>query len=85
MYDNYCVDCDRGIPDDYERCYPCNQAHRNEELEISIDGVETTTNKAILVMIEGEGHWLPSSQATADPDGGRVFMPRWLAEDKELI
>lgn len=83
-YDNYCVDCDRPIADDYERCYSCNQTHRAEEIEIPIDGVEAETEKGVLVMVAGEGVWLPQSQVTIDKDGGRAWVPRWLAEDKNL-
>ena len=41
------------------------------------------TEKALLVEIEGEEHWVPKSFARLDPDGS-LEIPKWLAEEKTI-
>lgn len=39
----------------------------------------------LLVMKTGEEVWMPKSQVQIDWDRGTVTLPRWLAEEKELL
>lgn len=83
-FDNYCIDCDKPIREDFQRCYECQQEYRNEELKI--DGkISTETTKGYGGKLKGEGEeivWFPKSVVVyAD---GAFWVPRWLAEEKGL-
>ncbi|MHA1574436.1 MAG: hypothetical protein ACTSX8_10630 [Alphaproteobacteria bacterium] len=88
-FDNTCGDCGDAISDDYDRCYDCNTNHReaqSDELKIKAFEIVAETDKARLVRFEdgllGEKAWLPKSQTTLD--GDYVYVPKWLAEEKEI-
>lgn len=53
-------------------------------LEFVEERVETE-RAYLLVMATGEEVWLPKSQVQIDWDNGKVTMPRWMAEAKELL
>lgn len=57
---------------------------------LDVDEIKRETNKAFLLVIDGEEHWIPKSQI-ADPDeyevGDKnltVSVSEWIAEQKEL-
>jgi len=45
--------------------------------------LESETEKAVLMKINGESVWLPKSQI--DYDNKYVWIPFWLADEKGLI
>ena len=52
---------------------------------ISFEGeIEHETEKAWLLVIDGEKHWLPKSQCEL-VDGGTILVPEWLAMQKGMI
>lgn len=65
-------------------------SHRNEQVEVYVDRVVRQTERAALCLIGNEEVWLPWSQIDEgseierDGDSGVAYIPRWLAEDKEL-
>lgn len=83
-FDNHCVDCDKPIQDQYERCYECSQEHRNALLRVE-GKLSTETAKGFGAKLEGYEDqivWLPKSMV--EYDDGAFWLPRWLAEEKEL-
>ena len=44
-----------------------------------------TARAHLLVMETGEEVWVPKSQIKINWETGEVTMPRWLAEEKELL
>ncbi len=54
-------------------------------VKVSFEEVKHVTDKAYLFIIDAEDIWLPKSQVSIDEDDGVVYVPRWLAEEKELI
>mgnify|MGYP001605071654 FL=1 len=53
--------------------------------------VKRETDKAILVVVEGEEHWIPKGQIDDDSEvwsqkngEGRLVISRWIAEQKGL-
>ena len=83
-WDNNCVDCDKKISDDYERCYDCNEIYNNEELPIVYQELDGENEKCWFVVINKEKVTLPKSQCTLDKESSKVYVPRWLAEKKEI-
>lgn len=63
---------------------------RYDNVEIEVEKLIRQTANAALCLIDGEECWLPWSQInedseiTKDGDSGSVYIPRWLAEEKEL-
>jgi hypothetical protein len=66
----------------------------NERYEdATIEGVTcvSETEKALLCEIEGENYWIPKSQIRDDSEvfeqgtEGKLVIPRWLAEEKNLL
>jgi len=62
------------------------------EVEIDFDEVKATTDKAILVRVGREDHWIPKSQIgeltrskSRFASGGSLTIPEWLAEEKGLV
>lgn len=78
--------------DDFELCYDCNQAEReerNEPVLVRHHGVVAETDLAIRIKTGpsafDEGVWIPKSQIEDDDrEKGEVWIPRWLAKDKGL-
>jgi hypothetical protein len=75
-------DCDDWGPRSYDGLH---------ENDVTVEGRRKgATADAILVEIDGEDHWLPSSQIVVVKSGGRfsdlvhVTMPAWLAEDRGI-
>ncbi len=84
-WDSNCVDCGKAISDDYERCYPCNQEYRGELLRFDYQEVKCDFDLSwVLVMNKSEAV-LPKSQCTIDEPNQKIWIPRWLAETKELL
>lgn len=83
-FDNHCVDCDKPIKGDYERCYDCSQEYRNEPLKIE-GKLSTETAKGFGAKLEGYEDqivWLPKS--VVEYDNQAFWVPRWLAEEKGI-
>ena len=66
-----------------------NDFGETESFEVS--AVKRETDKAILVTIEGEDHWIPKGQIHDDSEcygvesgPGVLIISRWLAEQKGL-
>lgn len=64
-------------------------AEEIKQVEINCD-IRATTDKAYLVYNGSVEAWVPKSLVsdyTEEPDGhiSSVFIPEWLAEDKELV
>ncbi len=60
-----------------------------ESFEVSV--VKRETDRAILVTIEGEDHWIPKGQIHPDSEcysvesgPGTLIISRWLAEQKGI-
>ena len=53
-----------------------------EDVDIDIDELKTETDKAYLVIIEGDEYWMPKSQC--ELVGDTITIPRWLAEKNGL-
>jgi hypothetical protein len=51
-------------------------------LEFDLEELVKETDKAWLVKIEGEEMWLPKSQVEIEDE--IVFIPEWLAKEKDL-
>lgn len=51
-------------------------------LEFELEKLVKETDKAWLVCIEGEEMWLPKSQVEIEDE--IVFIPEWLAKEKDL-
>lgn len=83
-WDNNCVDCDKQISDEYERCYECNNTHQNEDLPIAFEGVKAELPKSWVLIIQGAEVQLPHSECVIDKEKLKVWVPRWLAEKKEI-
>ncbi len=83
-WDNECADCDKKISDDYERCYDCNDTYNNEELPIVYSEKVKDLPNSWILKIKGLEIQLPHSQCTLDEDTLKVWVPRWLAEKKEI-
>lgn len=59
---------------------------RSDKVDLRFIEERVETPKAyLLVMSTGEEVWLPKSQIEVDWDKGVVRVPRWLAEEKELL
>jgi hypothetical protein len=62
-----------------------------EPITLHVDFVEKATERALLVEIKGENYWIPKSQMKDgteiedEGDEGALVIPRWLAEEKELV
>lgn len=63
-----------------------------EEEEFEVTEVKVATDKALLVVLDtGDEVWMPLSQLLEGSeveevgDTGKIVIPRWLAEEKELI
>jgi hypothetical protein len=60
---------------------------------VSFDDVVclSQTKMAIKVLVDGEEYWIPKSQVNEDSevyqkgDEGKLIVPRWLAEEKEMV
>lgn len=61
----------------------------DETVEIDVDRFVRETEKALLVEIDGEQHWLPKSQLldidSDDNESGTVTVRHWLAVEKGLV
>jgi len=61
-----------------------------EQVELVVDNVIAVTDKACLVEIVHEQYWFPWSQIDEGSeiesvgDSGLMWIPLWLAEEKEL-
>ena len=62
--------------------------NRDEWVEIDVDEVVKETDEAILIRIEDEEMWIPTSQCEDWPDEGEagiVTMMEWIAIEKDLV
>lgn len=63
---------------------------RHELIEVYVDRVIKTTDKAALCNIDGDNCWLPwsligeGSEIESVGDSGVAYIPYWLAEEKGL-
>lgn len=63
---------------------------RYDLVEVEVDRVIRTTDKAVLCLIEDEEIWLPWSQIDEGSeiesvgDSGTIYIPQWLADEKGL-
>ena len=53
-----------------------------DEVSFDIDELKKETDKAYLVVIEGDEYWLPKS--VCDIEGDTIVMPVWLAAKNGL-
>ena len=86
-WDNHCVECERRIDDDYERCFDCNETHNDVMVEVDYVDLVVDKEKSFKLEIEDvddEQSWFPKSQVHLDQENNIVHLPRWLAEKKEL-
>ena len=83
-WDNECADCEKKISEDYERCYDCNDVHQKEELPIAFESLKTTLPASWIVIVRGDEVQLPFSECTLDEESLKIYVPRWLAEKKEI-
>lgn len=85
-WDNNCIDCDKLISDEYERCYDCNEVRNSEMLKFRVFEIVVERNASWLVKLEeglvGKQEWFPKSEVQLD--GDFIWAPRWLAERKEI-
>lgn len=67
---------------------------RSREEPVAFEGVEVIreTERALLVLIEGEEHWIPKTQIDDDSEvysqktsGGRLVVTAWIAKEKNLV
>ncbi len=56
-----------------------------EELTFDYEEIVVETNKAVLIKIDDEEIWFPSSQVKIDQQDQTVYIPEWLATEKGLI
>ncbi len=65
-------------------------ANRSECVEVEVECVRRATDKALLVVVEGEEVWIPKGQIHDDSEvydeghEGTLVIPLWLAEAKGL-
>ena len=83
-WDNTCIDCDKSISDVYERCYDCNETYQSEEIPVDFESIDTVLPKSWVFVIRGEKVQLPHSECTLDEPKSKIWVPRWLAEKKEI-
>lgn len=81
---NNCIDCDKRINDDYERCYDCNDTHQSETIPVAYESVKATLPKSWILVIQGVEVQLPHSECELDEEKRKIWVPRWLAEKKEI-
>lgn len=62
---------------------------RDEGVELEVDEVKAVTDQALLIVVDGDEHWLPKSQIHPDSemdddaekgDSGSVTVTAWWAE-----
>lgn len=58
---------------------------KHDLVDLNFDEVLAETEKAWLIVIGDEKHWLPKSQVEIDLEDRQVTLPKWLAEEKELM
>ena len=59
---------------------------RSEPVTLKFVEERVETPRAYLLVMEtGEEVWMPKSQIQVDWDRGTVTLPRWLAEEKQLL
>lgn len=65
---------------------------RKDTVSFDVETVEAESEKAILVEIEGEKHWVPKSQIHEDSEvyslksgGGTLIVSTWWANVKGLV
>lgn len=66
---------------------------RDNDPVVKFDDIEVIneTDKAILVNIDGEEHWIPKSQIHADSEvfemgtSGTLIVSEWIATQKKLV
>ena len=56
----------------------------NEPVTIDYDEYVYETEKAWLLVIEGDEHWFPKSQCSLDTKEQTISVPCWLLEQKGL-
>lgn len=68
-----------------------NSTKGKYDIVVLVGDILAATAKATLMLIEEEKVWLPNSQFKKPsiqdkykPERWTLFIPRWLAEDKEL-
>ena len=81
-YDSHCVECDKPISDEYERCYECNQEHGGETVWVGPVEVLHQKGDGIKVSVDGDVSWYPQAEVQIRDD--TMYLPRWLAEKQEL-
>lgn len=71
----------------------CRGQERDNET-VSFEGVEVVreTDKALLVLLDGDEHWIPKGQIDDSSEvfsqastGGRLVITAWIAEKKGLL
>lgn len=72
------------IEDDGLQSMAHSTEEMNDEVEIMYDELVTQTPDAIRFKFGDELHWIPKSQMRAG-DGKSIYIPSWLAFEKELI
>lgn len=58
---------------------------QDEDVSVKFDRIKTETTNAFLIIIDNKSVWLPKSQIRMYRKKKKVYMPEWLAHDKELI
>lgn len=63
---------------------------RRDCVDVPVERVKRATEKAILVVVEGEDIWIPRSEIHDDSEvwdeghDGTLVIPLWLAEQKGI-
>ena len=81
-----CRQCSRYVSEEARCRLSLEREDKWEEVAIEIDAWLKETEKAYLVVIEGEEFWLPKSLTKIDSSMKKSFieMPKWLAVEKGL-
>ena len=83
-WENECLDCGKRVSDEYDRCYECNQTNGKEMLSVAFEDIDTVLPKSWMLIIQEDKVQLPMSECTLDEIKKVVWVPRWLAEKKEI-
>ena len=55
------------------------------DITIDFDELEKETGAAFLIVINDEKIWLPKSQVRIYEKKKKIYLPEWLAQEKDLI
>ena len=56
----------------------------DETFELEVDEIKHESERAVLVVIDGDDHWIPKSQIK-DQDGNTFTITEWIAKQKGFL